>query len=159
MFPKTVEEFMEEYKMVDKDHVYSNGIEYVPIFRMKQWFEHISSAQSELSNNSKELDNKNGELISRQKAKDAIDMALDHIDHVPLWVYDNLLNALNEVPSVPRNGKWDCYTEDIDGLSFRIKRCSMCGASKPMKIFHWEDTEINFCPNCGCRMEEGDSDD
>ena len=45
MFPKTVEEFMEEYKMVDKDHVYSNGIEYVPIFRMKQWFEHISSVQ------------------------------------------------------------------------------------------------------------------
>ena len=40
------------------------------------------------------------DLISRQKAKDAIDMALDHIDHVPPWVYDNLLNALNEVPSV-----------------------------------------------------------
>ena len=40
------------------------------------------------------------DLISRQKAKDAIDMALDHIDHVPSWVYDNLLNALNEVPSV-----------------------------------------------------------
>ena len=40
------------------------------------------------------------DLISRQKAKDAIDMALDHIDHVPSWVYDKLLNALNEVPPV-----------------------------------------------------------
>lgn len=40
MFPDTVEEFMESYKMVDDDHVYSNGIEYVPIFRMEQWFEH-----------------------------------------------------------------------------------------------------------------------
>ena len=39
-FPKTVEEFMEEYKMVDTKEVYSNGTEYVPIFRMKQWFEH-----------------------------------------------------------------------------------------------------------------------
>ena len=39
-FPKTVEEFMEMYKMVDTDEVYSNGTEYVPIFRMKQWFEH-----------------------------------------------------------------------------------------------------------------------
>ena len=39
MFPDTVEEFMEQYKMVDTENVYSNGIEYVPIFRMKQWFE------------------------------------------------------------------------------------------------------------------------
>lgn len=38
-FPETVEEFMEEYKMVDTDQVYSNGTEYVPIFRMKQWFQ------------------------------------------------------------------------------------------------------------------------
>lgn len=39
-FPETVEEFMEEYKMVDTEEVYSNGTEYVSIFRMKQWFEH-----------------------------------------------------------------------------------------------------------------------
>lgn len=39
-FPDTVEEFMEQYKVVDNDHVYSNGIEFVPIFRMRQWFEH-----------------------------------------------------------------------------------------------------------------------
>lgn len=37
-FPDTVDEFMEEHKMVDTKQVYSNGIEYVPIFRMKQWF-------------------------------------------------------------------------------------------------------------------------
>ena len=40
IFPDTVEEFMEEYKMIDRDQVYSNGIEYVPIFRMEQWFRH-----------------------------------------------------------------------------------------------------------------------
>lgn len=39
-FPETVEEFMEQYKMIDRKEVYSNGTEYVPIFRMKQWFEH-----------------------------------------------------------------------------------------------------------------------
>ena len=39
-FPATVDEFMEEYKVVDSEHVYSNGMEMVPIFRMKQWFEH-----------------------------------------------------------------------------------------------------------------------
>ena len=44
-FPETVEEFMEEHKMVDTKEVYSNGIEYVPIFRMKQWFEHQMSVE------------------------------------------------------------------------------------------------------------------
>ena len=39
-FPDTAEEFMEQYKIVDSDHVYTNGTELVPIFRMKQWFEH-----------------------------------------------------------------------------------------------------------------------
>lgn len=39
-FPDTVEEFMEQYKIVDTEKIYSNGIELVPIFRMKQWFEH-----------------------------------------------------------------------------------------------------------------------
>lgn len=40
MFPNTVREFMEQHKMVDTEHIYSNGIEYVPIFRMEQWFAH-----------------------------------------------------------------------------------------------------------------------
>lgn len=39
-FPDTVDEFIESYKVVDTEHVYSNGIEFVPVFRMKQWFEH-----------------------------------------------------------------------------------------------------------------------
>ena len=39
-FPASVEEFMEQHKMTDTEHVYSNGTEYVPIYRMKQWFEH-----------------------------------------------------------------------------------------------------------------------
>lgn len=47
-FPKTVEEFMEIYKVVDTEGVYmSKGAELVPIFRMRQWFEHLPSAQPE----------------------------------------------------------------------------------------------------------------
>ena len=44
-FPASVEEFMEQYKMTDTEHVYSNGTEYVPIYRMKQWFEHCRKQQ------------------------------------------------------------------------------------------------------------------
>lgn len=39
-FPDTVEEFMEQYKVTDYKHIYTNGTEFVPIFRMKQWFGH-----------------------------------------------------------------------------------------------------------------------
>lgn len=42
-FPDTVDEFMEQYKMTDTECVYSNGIEYVPIFRMEQWFKHLEA--------------------------------------------------------------------------------------------------------------------
>ena len=41
-FPDTVEEFMEQYKITDTEKIYTNGVELIPIFRMKQWFEHIS---------------------------------------------------------------------------------------------------------------------
>lgn len=44
-FPNTVEEFMEQYKIIDTEQVYTNGAELVPIFRMKQWFEHLPTAE------------------------------------------------------------------------------------------------------------------
>lgn len=44
-FPQTVEEFMEQYKIVDSKEIYSNGMEMVPIFRMKQWYEHQMSVE------------------------------------------------------------------------------------------------------------------
>ena len=43
-FPDTVEEFMEQYKITDTEKIYTNGAELIPIFRMKQWFEHIPAA-------------------------------------------------------------------------------------------------------------------
>lgn len=45
LFPDTVEEFMEQYRVTDTKQVYTNGADLVPIFRMKQWFEHLPSAQ------------------------------------------------------------------------------------------------------------------
>ena len=47
IFPKSVDEFMEQYKVVDKDYVYSNGTAFIPIFRMKQWFEHLEAEAEE----------------------------------------------------------------------------------------------------------------
>ena len=45
-FPNTVEEFMEQYKIVDTEKIYTNGAELVPIFRMMQWFDHVSATDT-----------------------------------------------------------------------------------------------------------------
>lgn len=44
-FPDSVEEFMEQYKIVDSEQVYTNGAELVPIFRMRQWFDHLDGSR------------------------------------------------------------------------------------------------------------------
>ena len=47
MFPDTAEEFMEQYKIVDTEQVYTNGAELIPIFRMRQWLEHLQDIEPE----------------------------------------------------------------------------------------------------------------
>jgi len=77
-FPDTVEEFMEQYKMTDAKQVYSNGIEYVPIFRMKQWFEHENAQLSQEGTTS--------DLISRTETVKQLQGVLDVT--VPITDYD-----------------------------------------------------------------------
>ena len=60
-FPATVEEFMEQYKIVDTEKIYTNGADLVPTFRMMQWFEHVSAMDT----------------ISRKQAIDALDDLCD----------------------------------------------------------------------------------
>jgi len=48
-FPDTVEEFMEQYKIVDTEQIYTNGTELIPIFRMRQWFEHLKPCEDAVS--------------------------------------------------------------------------------------------------------------
>ena len=43
-FPKTWEEYEEQWKIKDSDEVYSNGIDFIPCFRVRQWLEHIESS-------------------------------------------------------------------------------------------------------------------
>ena len=52
-FPDTVEEFMEQYKVVDTEQVYTNGTEFVPIYRMRQWFQHETERCEDCENFSK----------------------------------------------------------------------------------------------------------
>lgn len=89
------------------------------------------------------------ELIYKQDAKDAVDIALDTIDHVPEWVYDILLNSLDKVPSAePRKkGKWILVT-DNRGQHFE---CDKCGEWR----YHQGQ---NFCSYCGADMTGGEEE-
>lgn len=42
-FPETFEEFAKEYGFKDDKEVYTNGLDLIPIFRVKQWLEHDKS--------------------------------------------------------------------------------------------------------------------
>ena len=46
-FPATFEEFAEQYKIIDKEQIYTNGTELIPIFRVKQWLEHKDNKAEE----------------------------------------------------------------------------------------------------------------
>ena len=39
-FPETFEKFAKEYGFKDDKEVYTNGLDLIPIFRVKQWLEH-----------------------------------------------------------------------------------------------------------------------
>lgn len=47
-FPDTFDEFAKDYGFKDKDEVYTNGSELIPVFRVKQWLEHISITKNDL---------------------------------------------------------------------------------------------------------------
>ena len=40
IFPETVEEFIEQYKLKDDKEIYTNGVDLIPVFRIKQWMYH-----------------------------------------------------------------------------------------------------------------------
>ena len=92
------------------------------------------------------------DLISRQAAIDAVkDVILDD-------EHKYAEEALMRLPSAQKTGKWKIKT---DGVIFKrtFGICSECGNYLDFDGVNAGRGDANFCPNCGCRMEEGDSDD
>ena len=102
-FPASVDEFMEQYKMTDTEHVYSNGTEYVPIYRMKQWFEHCRHQQFPVA---------------------------------------------NVAPVV--HGRW------VPTKAPFMNECEDCSVCRYRTVW---GHRYNYCPNCGAKMDGGDSDE
>ena len=131
-FPDTVEEFMENYKIVDTDEVYTNGAELVPIFRMKQWFEHLPSAQPE------PLD----EWCTDCKE-------YDHERHCcPRWnrvIRQTLKDMKEEQPEIIRCK--DCKYSDTDNT---------LGVMFCWRVSYHEASEDGFCSWAERRTDESD---
>lgn len=99
-FPDTVEEFMEEYKIVDTEQIYTNGVEMVPIFRMKQWFEH--QARTQMSS---------ADCISRQAAIDALSTPRGIL--YPIRTVEELPSAQTEQRWIPCSERLPEYGQAV----------------------------------------------
>ena len=127
-FPDTVEEFMEEYKLVDTEQVYTNGTELVPIFRMKQWFEHEKAQHFKEGTTS--------DLISRQAAIDALDC---------INGTEEVLRSLPPAQPERAEGEWE--------LKDHMWECNKCGCRINVKSPLCENVwNYYFCPHCGTKM-------
>ena len=143
MFPNTVEEFMEQYKIVDTEKIYTNGADLVPIFRMMQWFEHVSATDT----------------ISRQMAIDAVcehGTDLERRGITVLAVANHkqaTVDLLENLPSVQperKTGRWILYDKRFPWM--QDYKCSECGNYLDFSGVNAGRGSANFCPNCGADM-------
>jgi hypothetical protein len=99
-------------------------------------------------------------------ADEYIEKLRDRIRIEPTWDHSGLRIAifeLNKMPTAERVGKWKYETmrHIITGEMRTVRICSECGGG----WFRYdlsdgvEDSEPNYCPNCGARMREDGEDD
>lgn len=84
-FPKTFDEFANDYGFTDDKEIYTNGSHLIPVFRVKQWLDHIEKQPSE-------------DCVSRKSMLDAITEIDDNIN---MDIYTNEVREIvNELPPV-----------------------------------------------------------
>lgn len=101
-------------------------------------------------------------LVSRQAviehlSKRLYETALNNVDKSEVYtdIAENRLTGwVDELPSIQpkeKTGQW------IDNTVAFYRECSECGAlvtNRMEKIFlHLEGKKLNYCPNCGAKME------
>ena len=97
---KSLDDFMESYKIVDTEEIYSNGIELVPIFRVKQW--------EEYNNKDKEIERLKEEYVMLQNASDKVeeekDKEIERLNNILDTLMQDmaLLNATNKKEIKPK---------------------------------------------------------
>ena len=113
----------------------------------------LPSVQPKLANNSQELENKNGELISRQEAIDAMCWACGHDCDKSKFVYNAPQDeqvimcpehyALSTLPSAQPETAKRIVGKSRNGMTLWYQ-CNMC--NEPV------DVQDNYCRGCGRRL-------
>ena len=57
----------------------------------------------------------------------------------------NILAAACDDKNEPKRGEWIYHPKDAIEMMFTLPKCSICG--------HESSDALNYCPNCGAKME------
>lgn len=123
-FPDTVEEFMEQYKIVDDEKVYTNGADLVPIFRMKQWFERASTADT----------------ISRRAALDIFDDYNVAVENGQIEAYSRDRKRLCDLPPAQLGTNLtEEYAKAVRNwlVNYQVKCADLAGRYTPYEVLGW----------------------
>lgn len=114
-FPKTFDEFANDYGFTDDKEIYTNGSHLIPVFRVKQWLEHIEQQSEDCVSRAQAI-----EWIENLRQMDKCFGNYED-DYFPL---SEVIDRLKNVPPVtPTHGTckecnlW-CKDRAIDGACF-----------------------------------------
>ena len=101
-----------------------------------------------------------GDLISRQATLNAIIKELCIKDESYLLQSEKTIyNVVKKMPPVnpqePKTGHWEWikYDSNPEIGNFHCSECNFIPAS-----FNWASKHLNYCPNCGAKMESEDKE-
>lgn len=84
-----------------------------------------------------------------------------HANEHFIFGIESVLEYVENLPAADvapvRHGKWAHSRYENCSEQFEIVKCSCCGHEAYAMAFYVRGG--NFCPNCGARMDGGDSDD
>lgn len=153
-FPNTFDEFAKDYGFRDKKEIYTNGSELIPVFRVKQWLEHISTTKNDLGVDCI-LRADARHLIAETFRKNLLGMTFNKMFET---LYKGIDDLSSVTPQAPKKGHWLGYREYYEnlgvvpnGLSV-YKWCSNCDCG--IDVREWHRIHYNYCPNCGADMRE-----
>ena len=63
-FPETFDEFVDLYGFIDVEEIYTCGLQMIPVFRVKQWLEHISEKTQMIDKSNFDIEQYKTELQS-----------------------------------------------------------------------------------------------
>lgn len=108
---KSLDDFMESYKITDTEKIYSNGIEFVPIFRVKQW--------EEYNNKDKEIERLKEEYRITCEQKNNYISTLEGSLGIAEEKYLRLNNIIKEVREYITSQKLHKLQDTTGGLTYQ----------------------------------------